>query len=51
MVSSEKTFVKAKFFSYENYFYYVTIHGLEAAHNNNSGRYLKFCSAKTAPHS
>ena len=29
----------------------VTIHGLEAAHSNDSGRYLEFCYAKIAPHS
>ena len=27
----------------------VTIHGMEAAHSNDSGRYLKFCFAKIAP--
>ncbi len=27
----------------------VTVHGLEAAHSNVSGRYLKFCFAKIAP--
>ncbi len=29
----------------------VTIHGLGAAHSNDSGRYSKFCFAKIAPHS
>ncbi len=30
---------------------FVTIHGLGAAHSNDSGRYLEFCCAKIAPHS
>lgn len=28
---------------------FVTIHGLEAAHSNNSGRYSELCRAKIAP--